>query len=55
MQMKTNKNGVKLLAAIAVLAMIFASCAVIFATEDSDAEVTNVLSFGGEIDYGSYG
>ena len=39
MQMKSNKNGVKLLAAIVVLAMAFASFGIIYSSSDDvDAE-----------------
>ena len=45
--MKTNKNGVKLLAAIAVLAMVFASFAVI--SIGSDSEATNTTATVGGV------
>ena len=41
--MKTNKNGVKLLAAVAVFAMLFAGVAVFTSVDDVDADPTGTV------------
>ena len=45
MQMKSNKNGVKLLAAVAVFAMLFAGVAVFTSVDDVDAATPSVTVY----------
>lgn len=50
MQCKQNKNGVKLLAAVAVLAMMFAACAVVIGTDSDTDAATNEQKYSGTVD-----
>ena len=45
MQMKTNKNGVKLLAAVMVFAIAIAGVTVVIDNSDVDAESQSIITF----------